>query len=213
MFSISGLYSQEEIKKMEVKLKHEVKEKSVQVKEPKGVCTPEQLRSYFKFKAEIQEKTDKLELKKTNITKVNSWVPILVCKSGSQEFPLNLFVIFNREQVPIEEFAVKCGITLRKFMKLIIKDRMVKQEAKPFFNDLKPFKKHLFLDLNHSKKKELMGEMQCSFARQRREIMFPALRLQELKQSASTSIRSNRSMNEQNLSQSCRKESSENKEL
>jgi hypothetical protein len=191
---------------MENKLKHDIKEKHALIKEPKGAaCTAEQLRTYFKFKTEIQEKSDKLELKKMNIAKINSWVPITVNKSNAQEFPLQVNVIFNREQVPIEEFPIKCGVALKNFMKLIIKDRMAKHEPKDPLCDMKPFKKHLFLDLNHSRKKELMSEMQCTFVRQRREVVLPVLRA-ETRQSLSTTARGNRAMSEHKLAQSCRKD-------
>ena len=49
-YNVSGLYTNEEIKKMESKLKTDVKEKFASIKELRGDPSAEQLREYFKIK-------------------------------------------------------------------------------------------------------------------------------------------------------------------
>jgi hypothetical protein len=51
---------------------------------------------------------------------------LIISKSQTQDHPFNVYVIFNKEQVGIEEFPLKCGLSLRNFMKLIVKDKIEK---------------------------------------------------------------------------------------
>ncbi len=100
-YNISGLYTQEEIKRMENKLKHDVKEKFALIRELTGDPSADQLKEYFKIKVEIQDSFNKIESKKLNSEPVNSWIPMVLQKSGFQHNPLDIYVTFDKELVPL----------------------------------------------------------------------------------------------------------------
>lgn len=133
------------------------------------------------MKTQIQEIQDKIESQKQNFKPINSLIPIVVNKFTTQHDPLGISILFGKDLIPILQFPQKSGLTIKNYIGLILKQKYEKS-VKIDLSLYKNFKRHNFLDINNSKKKELMIEQPKVYQKQKKESIFPILRSNELKQ-------------------------------
>jgi hypothetical protein len=118
-YDASGLYTQEEIRRLVQEQRERATARLNEVGELRGECSGEQLREYFKMQVELHEASVGLR-GFARSRRLQEWFPLCLVKNGDKLHPYQLVAELNGAYLTMEEFEQRYGKKVKVYMRELL---------------------------------------------------------------------------------------------